>query len=73
MRRSGEVRCPIRLHHIAAPIRQGTIGEPQQEQKRGEPSMLVHYAEIGSTRLGSLFLTLPTRGPTGQHVIPSEG
>jgi hypothetical protein len=27
---------------------------------------------IGSIRLGSLFLTLPTRGLTGQHVIPSE-
>ena len=28
---------------------------------------------IGSIRLGSLFLTLPTRSLTDQHVIPSEG
>jgi hypothetical protein len=28
---------------------------------------------IGSTRLGSLFLTLPTRLLTGQHTIPADG
>jgi hypothetical protein len=28
---------------------------------------------IGSTRLGSLFLTLPTRALTGQQIISSEG
>jgi hypothetical protein len=30
-------------------------------------------AAIGSIRLGSLFLTLPTRGRTGQHVISPDG
>ena len=28
---------------------------------------------IGSIKLESLFLTLPTRGLTGQHVIASDG
>ena len=28
---------------------------------------------ICSTRLGSLFLTFPTRALTGQRVIPAEG
>jgi hypothetical protein len=28
---------------------------------------------IGSTSLGSLFLTLPTRLLTGQYVIPADG
>jgi hypothetical protein len=28
---------------------------------------------IGSVRLGSLFLTLPTRALTGQQIISSEG
>jgi len=32
-----------------------------------------HCAAIGSIRLGSLFLTLPTRVLTGQHVIPADG
>ena len=33
----------------------------------------VHGKLIGSTRLGSLFLTLPTRGLTGQQIMPSDG
>jgi hypothetical protein len=41
----------------------------QYDEKRSEPSMQVHCAEIGSIRLGSLFLTLPTRVLTGQHDI----
>jgi hypothetical protein len=28
---------------------------------------------IGSIRLGSLFLTLPTRALIGQHIIASDG
>jgi hypothetical protein len=32
-----------------------------------------YAAAIGSIRLGSLFLTLPTRTLTGQQVIASEG
>jgi hypothetical protein len=32
-----------------------------------------HWAAIGSIRLGSLFLTLPTRALTGQHIIASDG
>jgi len=35
--------------------------EHQWDEERGEPSMRVHLAAIGSIRLGSLFLTLPTR------------
>ena len=34
---------------------------------------LRHYAATGSIRLESLFLTLPTRVLTGQHVIFSDG
>jgi hypothetical protein len=30
-------------------------------------------AARGSIKLGSLFLTLPTRALTGQHVIRSDG
>jgi len=37
-------------------------------------SRLIRFVTvIGSTRLGSLFLTLPTRGLTGQQVISSPG
>jgi hypothetical protein len=32
-----------------------------------------HGKLIGSTKPGSLFLTLPTRGLTGQHTMPSDG
>jgi hypothetical protein len=32
-----------------------------------------NYVVSGSIRLGSLFLTLPTRVLTGQQVIPPEG
>jgi len=43
------------------------------DEKRGQPSYWVRYAEISSIRVGSLFLTLPTRALTGQHVICSAG
>ena len=33
----------------------------------------VYAAATGSTRLESLFLTLPTRGLTGQHVVSFDG
>jgi hypothetical protein len=32
-----------------------------------------YSAVIGSIKLGSLFLTFPTRALTGQHVIASDG
>jgi hypothetical protein len=32
-----------------------------------------YSAASGSIRLGSLFLTLPTRWVTGQHIISHEG
>jgi hypothetical protein len=35
--------------------------------------MRVHRAASGSIRLGSLFLTLATRGLTGQHLISFGG
>ena len=38
---------------------------------RGRPG--VYAAATGSIRLESLFLTLPTRGLTGQQIMPSEG
>jgi hypothetical protein len=34
---------------------------------------MCHDAAIGSIRLASLFLTLPTRALTGQQIISSEG
>src|SRR6266446_4174469 len=34
--------------------------------------MTFHYATLGSIRLGSLFLTFPTRGLTGQQVSSSD-
>jgi hypothetical protein len=35
--------------------------------------MIVDLRQIGGIGLGSLFLTLPTRVLTGQHVILSDG
>jgi len=35
--------------------------------------LLPHSRVIGSTRLGSLFLTLPTSVLTGHAIMPSEG
>jgi hypothetical protein len=40
---------------------------------RRDPHRRAITQSIGSTKLGSLFLTLPTRGLTGQHIMPSEG
>jgi hypothetical protein len=48
-------------------------GERQQDEHGGEPTIQVNHASIGSLRLGSLFLTLPTRVLTGQQTIPSDG
>jgi hypothetical protein len=42
-------------------------------EERGWPSLRVHCTEVGSIGLASLFLTLPTRALTGQHVIFSDG
>jgi hypothetical protein len=44
----------------------GASSESQQDDQQSEPSMQVHCAEIGSIRLGSLFLTLPARAPTNE-------
>lgn len=49
----------------------GTPGEGQQDEERREPFMQVHCTKTVSIRLGSLFLTLPTRGLTGEQVISS--
>jgi len=35
--------------------------------------IVIHDAVTGSMRLGSLFLTLPTRALTGQQIISSAG
>ena len=53
--------------------RWGTSAEDQFDEKHGEPTMQVYCTATGSIRLGSLFLTLPTRVLTGQHVIFAEG
>ena len=50
-----------------------TTGNRQYDEERGQSSMQAHRTDIGSIRLGSLFLTLPTRVLTGQHVISSDG
>src|SRR5215475_3179271 len=52
-----------------------TARNPVAERVAGLRSVgLTGYtAAIGSIRLGSLFLTLPTRALTGQHVICSDG
>jgi hypothetical protein len=47
-------------------------GEGQQDEERGEPFMQVHCTKTVSIRLGSLFLTLPTRGLTEQNFISSR-
>ena len=44
----------------------GTPGEGQQDEERGEPFMQVHCIK-------TLFLTLPTRGLTGEATIASAG
>src|SRR6516162_3650683 len=49
----------------------GTPREGQQDEERGEPFMQVHCTKTVSIRLGSLFLTLPTRGLTEQNFISS--
>ena len=49
------------------------LGAPGERQYHSEPPIQVHCTEIGSIRLGSLFLTLPTRLLTSQHVISSGG
>jgi hypothetical protein len=61
----------------------GARSQRQHNEQRGEPSAPVHrflwtthppclpVPAIGSIRLGSLFLALPTRGLTGQHVFSS--
>ena len=51
----------------------GASGERQDDQNSSERSEQLHQTEIGSIRLGSLFLTLPTRVLTGQQVISSDG
>jgi len=60
--------------------------ERQLQEKRGDPSTpfpgtfqvgrhrgTYPAAIIGSISLASLFLTLPTRGLTGQHIISTDG
>jgi hypothetical protein len=50
----------------------GTSRERQNEEQRGQPWVQAHCAEIALIRLGSLFLTLPTRVLTGQHRVAIE-
>jgi hypothetical protein len=48
--------------------------KPAVRQLGSRPRPLGRYWTVtGSIRLGSLFLTLPTRGLTGQAIMSSEG
>jgi hypothetical protein len=53
------------------------LGRPLPHQGKGGPILFAmrHGGQpyTGSISLGSLFLTLPTRLLTGQHVIPAAG
>jgi hypothetical protein len=75
-----------RVPRLSLPCHLGARTERQHDEKRGEQSAPVqrflraarhqrgYFARAnGSIRLGSLFLTLPTRVLTGQHVISSAG
>ena len=44
-------------------------GEARLPAATSRPHHICHWAAIGSIKFGSLFLTLPTRGLTGQHVM----
>jgi hypothetical protein len=47
----------------------GPTSVPDYRRTRRSPASRLHSAAIRSIRFGSLFLTLPTRGLTGQQVI----
>jgi hypothetical protein len=83
-RRLHHVTAPVvpvlmRIRRVRGLPPLGTRSQCQHNEERSEPSVPVHPATrcaypapaIGSIRLGSLFLTLPTRGLTGQHVLSS--
>ena len=62
-------------HAIGMPHRLGSrSGTLLADQQIGGPPNVEfgNHAAIGALRLGSLFLTLPTRGLNGQHIIPRE-
>jgi hypothetical protein len=59
----------IALVPVPAPVSPGRISDRQDNEYRGKTSRRVDYAATGSIGLGSLFLTLPTRGLTGQASI----
>src|SRR6516164_7195595 len=61
----------MRIGVCPYPLPAGRASAPQDVGNSGAPSAQVYCDEIGSIKLGSLFLTLPTRGLTGQHVISS--
>ena len=63
----------MRIGVCPYPLPAGRASAPQDVVNSGAPSAQVYCDEIGSIRPGSLFLTLPTRGLTGQHLISSEG
>jgi hypothetical protein len=58
----GDVIAPDKKHHRSLHVEMW-IGTPPRD----------YAAAIGSIRLGSLFLTLPTRVLTGQEIMSSEG
>jgi hypothetical protein len=53
------------MHDLARPSR--------RYDERREVQVIHQAIATGSIKLGSLFLTLPTRLLTGQHVIASDG
>jgi hypothetical protein len=50
-------------------VRRSTTGEQEHDGYRCEPPIQAHRSAIGSIRLGSSFLTLPTRVLTGKRII----
>jgi hypothetical protein len=71
------MRVPVGLRGkgrlwLLSRCRISACGQRQYDKNHREPSMQVHCAEIGSIRLGSLFLTLPTQALTDQQVRRSR-
>src|SRR6516162_11834173 len=61
----------IRFRHWSDRSRPWVTCKAYNRSRR--PAPVAHCSRIGSIRLGSLFLTLPTRVLTGQQIISSEG
>jgi hypothetical protein len=61
----------LRYKHSSDRSRFGLTREAHNKSR--QPASLTNCSRIGSIKIASLFLTLPTRALTGQHVILPEG